>query len=116
VQDTVAGFIAALKADNGLGEVVNFGSNFEISIADTAQAIAEVMNTEIEIVTDEARIRPGKSEVERLWAANAKAFELFGWKPAYAGLDGFKRGLKETVDWFMQEQNLRGYKANIYNL
>ncbi len=116
VQDTVAGFIAALKSDKGLGEVVNFGSNFEISIGDTAQVIADVMGAKIEIVTDEARMRPEKSEVERLWAANAKAKELFGWQPAYGGLDGLKRGLKETADWFRQGDNLRGYKANIYNL
>lgn len=116
VQDTVAGFIAALEADNGLGEVVNFGSNFEISIGDTARAIAAAMNAEIEVVTDEARLRPEKSEVERLWAANAKARELFDWQPAYGGLDGFKRGLKETAEWFAQRQNLRAYKADIYNL
>ncbi len=116
VQDTVAGFIAALDAESGLGEVVNFGSNFEISIGDTAQAIADVMGAEIEIVTDEARIRPEKSEVERLWAANAKAKALFGWQPAYGGLDGFKRGLKETANWFLKAENLRRYKADIYNL
>lgn len=116
VQDTVSGFVAALEADNGLGEVVNFGSNFEISIGDTARAIAEVMSAEIEVVTDEARLRPEKSEVERLWAANGKARELFGWQPAYAGLNGFKRGLKETAEWFAQTQNLQAYKADIYNL
>jgi NAD dependent epimerase/dehydratase len=116
VQDTVAGFISVLEADNGLGEVVNFGSNFEVSIGDTARAIAEVMKADIEIVTDEARLRPEKSEVERLWADNAKAKELFAWQPAYAGSDGFKRGLKETADWFLMGQNLRGYKADIYNL
>jgi len=116
VKDTVAGFIAALESDGGLGEVVNFGSNFEISIGDTAQAIADVMHAQIEIVTDEARLRPEKSEVERLWAANAKAREIFGWQPAYGGLDGFKRGLGETVEWFAQDRNLRGYKADIYNL
>ena len=55
-------------------------------------------------------------EVERLWAANAKARELFGWRPAYGGLEGFKRGVAETVDWFVQAQNLNGYKADIYNL
>lgn len=116
VHDTVAGFIAALGARNGVGEVVNFGSNFEISIGDTAYAIADVMNVTIEIVADEARLRPEKSEVERLWAANVKARELFGWEPKYGGLDGFKRGLKETADWFAQRQNLCGYKADIYNL
>lgn len=116
VQDTVAAFIATLRSDKGLGEVVNFGSNFEISIGDTARAIAEVMNVEVEIVTDEQRLRPVNSEVERLWAANGKARELFGWQPAYGGLDGFKRGLNETVQWFVQADNLRQYKANIYNL
>ncbi|MDB6059939.1 MAG: NAD-dependent epimerase/dehydratase [Verrucomicrobiaceae bacterium] len=116
VQDTVAGFIAALNSDYGLGEVVNLGSNFEISIGDTAQLIAEVMGVEIEIVTDEARLRPDNSEVERLCAANAKAEQLFGWKPVYAGRDGFKRGLVETVEWFAQPDNRRGYKSDIYNL
>lgn len=116
VQDTVGGFIAALKSEKGLGEVVNFGSNFEISIGDTAQAIADVMGASVEIVTDETRIRPEKSEVERLWASNVKAKALFGWQPAYGGLDGFKRGLRETADWFRQGDNLSGYKAAIYNL
>ncbi len=116
VQDSVAGFIAALNSEHGLGEVVNFGSNFEISIGDTAQLIAEAMNSEIEVVTDEARIRPENSEVERLWADNAKAKQLFNWQPSYGGRDGFKRGLVETADWFMQPENLCGYKAGIYNI
>lgn len=116
VQDTVAGFIAALDSDRGLGEVVNFGSNFEISVGDTARLIAEVMNAEIEIITDESRLRPEKSEVERLWADNRKAKELFGWQPAYAGREGFMRGLAETGAWFLRSINLRNYKANIYNV
>jgi dTDP-glucose 4,6-dehydratase len=116
VQDAVRGFVAALNSERGLGEVVNFGSNFEISIGDTAQLIAEAMNAEIEIVTDESRLRPEKSEVERLWADNNKARELFGWQPSYAGREGFKRGLHETAQWFIQGHNLRGYKADIYNL
>ncbi len=116
VNDTVAGFIAALESDSGLGEVVNFGSNFEISIGDTAFLIADVMNAEIEIVTEEARLRPENSEVERLWASNTKAHDLFRWRPNYGGREGFRRGLEETVKWFTQAQNLRGYKADIYNL
>jgi NAD dependent epimerase/dehydratase len=116
VQDTVTAFIAALQSDNGVGEAVNFGSNFEISIGDTARAIAEVMNAEVEILADDQRLRPKKSEVERLWADNDKARKLFGWQPAYAGLDGFKRGLSETVQWFSRVENLGQYKANIYNL
>lgn len=116
VKDTAAGFMAAMASSAGLGEVINFGSNFEVSIGDTAQMIAEAMNIEIEIVTDEARMRPENSEVERLWAANAKAKNLLGWEPAYAGREGFRRGLAETAEWFVQADNLRGYKAGIYNV
>lgn len=116
VLDTANGFIAALKSDRGLGEVVNFGSNFEVSIGETARLIAEAMNVDIEIVTDEERLRPANSEVERLWADNAKAFELFGWAPAYGGREGFKRGLGETAEWFSRPENLSGYKADIYNI
>ena len=116
VQDTVGGFMAALRSDAGAGEVVNFGSNFEISVGDTAQLIAEAMGASIEIETDEQRLRPANSEVERLWADNKKARELFGWSPAYAGRDGLRRGLAETAEWFRQPANLSGYKSNIYNL
>ncbi|MNQ46017.1 dTDP-glucose 4,6-dehydratase [compost metagenome] len=116
VKDTVSGFIAALEGTGGLGEVVNFGSNFEISIGDTAKLIAEVMGNEIEIITDEARLRPENSEVERLWAANQKAKDTFGWEPSYGGRDGFKRGLEETAEWFRNPANLAAYKADRYNI
>jgi dTDP-glucose 4,6-dehydratase len=116
VADTVAGFIAALESDRGVGEVINLGSNFEISIGDTAHAIAEAMGVSIEIVTDDQRLRPEKSEVERLWASNARARELLGWAPRYAGRDGFVHGLAETVKWFADPTNLAAYKADIYNV
>ncbi len=74
------------------------------------------MGVDVEIVTDEARIRPETSEVQRLWADNNKARELFGWQPNYGGREGFKRGLLETADWFRQPANLAGYKTNIYNI
>lgn len=116
IADTVAGFIAALESEQGVGEVVNLGSNFEVSIGDTARLIAEVMGVDIEIITDEARLRPQKSEVERLCASNAKARHLLGWTPGHAGREGFRRGLTETVAWFLEPENLRGYKAGLYNL
>lgn len=116
VKDTAAGFIVALNSDHSLGEVVNFGCNFEISIGDTAQLIAEAMNTEIEIITDETRLYPKKSEFERLWADNANAKQLFDWQPSYDGREGFKRSLAATAEWFAQPDNLRGYKADTYNL
>jgi NAD dependent epimerase/dehydratase len=116
VQDTVSAFIAAISSDTASGKVINLGSNFEISIGDTARLIAETMNIEIEIVTDVVRMRPENSEVERLWADNTKARDLLGWQPKFIGLDGFKRGLAETIDWFTKTENLRGYKSEIYNV
>ena len=116
VTDTVAGFIAALNSDAGTGQVVNIGSGFEISIGDTAHEIATVMGAEIEILTDEQRLRPEKSEVERLWASNDKARDLLGWTPQYGDLDGFRQGLVETAEWFTKAENLASYKADIYNV
>lgn len=116
VSDTANAFISVLKSDQGLGEVVNFGSNYEISILDTVELIADVMGVKVEIETDEVRLRPSKSEVERLWADNTKARELFGWSPAYGGKDGLRRGLLETVEWFSNPANLAGYKSGQYNI
>lgn len=116
VQDTVNGFLTVLKSANGLGEIINLGSNFEISIGETVALIAEGMNATVEITSSEERLRPSNSEVERLWADNSKANKLFGWKPTYTGLDGFKRGLAETIAWFTQSENLCSYKSDLYNL
>ncbi len=116
IADTVAGFLAVGCSDSSVGEIINIGSNFEVSIGTVAETIAEVMGTGIEIETDEARLRPASSEVDRLWADNCKARKLTGWQPAYAGTAGFKKGLQETVAWFKDLENLKGYKADIYNI
>jgi dTDP-glucose 4,6-dehydratase len=116
IKDIVAGFISALNSDNGCGEVVNFGSNFEISIGDTANLIAEIMSVNIDIVTEQNRLRPANSEVERLCADNTKAGKLFGWSPQYSHRKGFKKGLEETIKWFSDPKNLGLYKSNIYNI
>jgi NAD dependent epimerase/dehydratase len=116
VQDTVDAFIATLKSDKGLGETVNFGSNFEISISDVAALIAEKMNVKIDIASDTERMRPVNSEVERLWADNSKAKKLFGWSPKYAGRDGLARGLQETINWFIEPENLKHFKSDIFNI
>mgnify|MGYP001768637668 FL=1 len=116
IKDTVNGFISVMKHDQSIGEVINIGSNFEVSIGETAKLIAEVMGVDIEIETDDVRIRPEKSEVERLWADNSKAKALLGWEPKYGGKEGFKRGLKETIEWFTDERNLSQYKADVYNI
>ena len=116
VSDTAAGFIAGLEAERAIGQVINLGSNFEVSVGQTVELIAAVMGAQIEIETDSDRVRPEKSEVERLWADNTRARELLGWTPAYGGLEGFKRGLRETAEWFTQPQNLARYKAGQYNV
>jgi dTDP-glucose 4,6-dehydratase len=115
VLDTVAGFISALKNDGALGEVVNLGSSFEISIGETAKVIAELMNKSIKIISDEQRFRPENSEVERLLAGNGKAKQLFNWQPKKNGIEGFKSGLELTIKWFSNPENLKSFKTDTYN-
>ncbi len=116
VTDTVSGFLKALECNGADGEVINIGSNYEISIGDTAALIAELMGVDVEIVTDEQRLRPVKSEVERLWASNEKAKRVLGWEPRFTGVDGLKSGLIETISWFRDARNLTRYKSKQYNL
>ena len=116
VDDTVSGFIAAAESDRSVGEVINIGSGFEISIGDLANVIADAMDVEIEIESDEIRLRPAKSEVERLLACNQKAEELLGWHAEYGSHEGLLRGLSITAEWFSDMANLRRYKANVYNI
>jgi NAD dependent epimerase/dehydratase len=116
VEDTVRGFIAAMECEANNGMVCNVGSGFEISMGDTAHLIAECMNVKVSIECDESRLRPEKSEVERLFSSYAKAEQLMQWKPQYGGRDGFKAGLLQTIEWFSRPANLARYKADIYNL
>ena len=114
VADTVAGMIAAAESPNSVGEVINLGSGFEISIGEAARLIASLMNKEIELVDDSSRYRPAASEVERLLADNTKAQRLLGWQPSFAGIDGLKRGLLQTIEWFGDPANLRRYRTDAY--
>lgn len=116
VKDVVRGFIAVAESDASVGEVTNIGSNFEISIGDTAALIAETMGAKIEIVCEQDRLRPDNSEVERLLSSNEKAKRLVGWSPEYGGREGFRKGLEETIAWFTRPENLAGYKTDIYNV
>tara|TARA_Y100000991_G_scaffold197664_1_gene168281 strand:- start:48 stop:1046 length:999 start_codon:yes stop_codon:yes gene_type:complete len=115
VEDTVSGFIKALESKKSIGEFINLGSSFEISMGDTVKCISELLNTDIEIIIDKQRIRPENSEVQRLFAANEKAKRLLDWHPNFSGLDGFKKGLKKTIKWFSEDKNLGLYKHEIYN-
>jgi dTDP-glucose 4,6-dehydratase len=116
VSDTVSGFVSAIGSENSFGQVINLGSGFEASIAETVQMIAEIMGVTTEVQTQEERVRPPLSEVDRLWADNSKARELLGWQPAYGRIEGFKRGLEETVTWFSNPENLARYKTDVYNV
>ena len=116
IDDTVAGFISTLRADNISGETINLGSNYEISIGDTVKAIARAYGTDVTVTTENKRLRPKNSEVERLWACNAKARKLLNWVPEYSGLDGFEKGLKKTITWFIDENNLAKYKEQSYSI
>ncbi len=112
VKDTCSGFVALAKADNILGESINIGSNYEISIGDTLNLIKKIMKSDVEFVLDEQRIRPKKSEVNRLWCDNTKITNLTGFKPEYT----IEKGLEETIKWFSNSNNLAKYKSNIYNV
>ncbi|MER2008812.1 MAG: NAD-dependent 4,6-dehydratase LegB [Psychrobacillus sp.] len=116
VKDTVQGFISVMNSNKSVGEVINIGSNYEVSIGETAEMIANIMGVNLTIETDELRFRPEKSEVERLWAENKKAKELLGWEPKYGGKEGFRKGLEETIEWFTNPENLSQYKADVYNI
>jgi len=116
IEDTVQGFIAAAAPGKGIGETVNLGSNFEVSIGETVQLIGEIMGHAIEVETEAQRIRPRASEVERLWADNSKAARLFGWRPSYGGREGFKKGLHKTITWFSDPAVRRYYKENLYTI
>ncbi|NQX61923.1 NAD-dependent 4,6-dehydratase LegB [Paenibacillus qinlingensis] len=115
INDTVRGFISIMKSDESVGEVINIGSNYEISIKDTVEMIADIMGVKISVITDAQRLRPEKSEVDRLWADNTKARRI-GWEPEYAGKEGLRRGLEETIKWFSDKDNRAQYKANFYNI
>ena len=115
-RDTARGFVQAAGCDAAVGQVTNIGSGFEISIADTAALIAEVMGAEVDILPDETRMRPATSEVERLFAGTEKAQGLFGWAPAHGGRAGFARGIAKTADWFRDPANLAAYKTDRYTI
>lgn len=112
VKDTCKGFIELSKCDAAIGQEVNVCSNYEISMRDTLNMIARLMNSDVKFVEDEARIRPKNSEVFRLWGENARVKSLTGFTPSYS----LEEGLKETIAWFLDKENLKKYKADMYNV
>lgn len=109
VGDTVAGMIATLESDRAIGEIINIGSGYEISIGDTVKLIGELTGKKLSVKTEQARIRPEASEVERLCCDASKAKKLLGWQPQHAGRKGLTEGLKETIAWFADSENRDHY-------
>ena len=112
VTDTCRGFIALAESDQCIGEIVNIGSNFEVTMAQVVDEIKDIMGSKVEVITEEQRLRPSKSEVFRLWCDNSKINELTGFAPEH----NLRQGLEKTVDWFSNPENLKKYKAHIYNV
>lgn len=111
VKDTVEAFVKVAESDNTIGEVVNTGSNQEISIGDLVEVIIKLVGcSDVQIVCDEKRLRPEKSEVNRLCSDNTKIKKLTDWKPRYT----LKRGLKETIEWI--QNNMEYFKIDVYNI
>jgi NAD dependent epimerase/dehydratase len=114
VYDIVDGFICAAQSNHGFGDTINLGTGYEISIAQTVSVIAEVMNMEIKTKTDTTKMRPEKSDVLRLCAANKKAAELINWRPKSTGIQGFKQNLVNVVNWYSQPENLEKFETQIH--
>ena len=112
VKDTCKGFVLLAENNNTIGKEVNIATNFEISIKDTLDLIKEIMKSDVRFITDQQRIRPKGSEVFRLWGDNTLIKELTGFQPDY----NIQKGLTETCNWFTKPENLKKYKANIYNV
>jgi NAD dependent epimerase/dehydratase len=112
VKDTVYGFIEIAKSEKTIGEEINIATQSEISIGDLAKELIRQINPKAKILCEEERLRPEKSEVNRLFGSNEKLKKLTNWKQQYSLEDG----LRETIEWFGKKENLAKYKAGIYNL
>ena len=116
VEDTVESFIQALRSNKIVGETINVGNNFEISIREIVKIMKEDFGYDFNVVLDKKRIREKRSEVFRLLASNNKAKKLLNWKPKYAGIKGFKKGLEKTIEWFQDPKNLKDYNSKSYSI
>lgn len=112
VKDTANGFVEIAKSDKTIGQEINIATQEEISIKDLAQALIDAINPKAKIISDDVRLRPEKSEVERLLGSAEKIKSLTNWEPKH----NLKDGLKQTIEWFSKPENLKNYKADIYNV
>ena len=111
VTDTCRGFIELANCSDAIGKTVNIGSNYEISVGDTLNLIKDLMKSDVTFITEDQRLRPENSEVFRLWCDNSLIHQLTGFKPSFS----IENGLQETINWFLNPENLKKYKSHIYN-
>ncbi|MAC41805.1 MAG: NAD-dependent dehydratase [Pelagibacterales bacterium] len=116
IDDTVNGIIKSINSDEIIGNVINLGSGFEISINDTIKLITEIIGKDIKVISDKVRVRKKLSEVDQLLSDNTLAKKILKWEPKYSNIEGFKLGLQKTIEWFSNEQNRNKYKSDIYNI
>ena len=116
VTDTAQGFIQALKAKDLIGKTINLGTGYEISIYHLVHLIAQKMGKEVEVVLDPARLRPEKSEVQRLLSDNQLAKTLLDWHPRYSDHIGLEAGIEQTIEWFLKTENQVKYKPELYHV
>ena len=112
VKDIAEGFLAISECDDTIGKEINLSSNYEISMEDTVKLIKKILSSDAKIIMEDIRTRPSNSEVTRLWGNNSLVEELTGWKPKFS----LESGMKETIRWFSEPENLKKYKAGIYNI
>lgn len=115
VEDTADAFVSTLNKKKDIGEIINIGSGFEISVKDLVSQISKIMGIKIDIQKKKERIRPKRSEVDRLYANTKKAKKILNWTPKYSKKNGFEKGLKKTIEWFSKTENLNHYKTDIFN-
>ena len=112
IADTVSAFVAALKSKKSIGQTINIGTGYEISIKDLAKLILEIAGRKKVIKCETKRVRPSNSEVNRLCCSNKKAKKLLNWEPAYKGKKGLSSGITKTIEWFKDQENLEKYKSD----
>jgi NAD dependent epimerase/dehydratase len=116
VEDTVQGIISAIGNKKTIGEVINLGSGFDVSVKQIIQRIGTITKKKIKFKISKERIRPKKSEVDRLLASNEKAKKILKWAPKNSGSSGLNYGLEKTIKWFSQSKNIKLYKSSFYNI
>ncbi len=116
IEDTVQGFLKSMNSSKNIGQVINIGSGFEITMKDLVELISKLMKRKVIVKSDKIRVRPKKSEVERLICCNKKAKKILDWKPYKSGLKGLESGLRKSIKWYQKKENLKKFKSEIFNV